>query len=205
MSQAPYGRRVVGLHHRSIGVPCGDLSASLVGVSFNRRTHTNRQEAARCDHRCYLFIIVELWFSSGNPTESQLSHCSSHTHPRALHSLGTVDSFRRSFARRTSVLKHTDPSSRQERLSIMLMRRHTRACLNRNTMSVHASALDAVLVSGVLTVARGPTPSRHAGVSVVLWRRCGSTACITRIVVLAWLFLCHAVVKLTWHASTSLR
>ena len=169
MSQASYSRRVVDLHHRSTNVQCGDLYAPVISVSSNRRTHANRQETAQRDHRCCFSIIVGPRCSPGNPTESQSSRYSSHTHPRALYSFGTVDSFRRIFARGTGVPQAYRPTIvAGVFVHYVDGETHTRSCLNCNTISIHASALDAVLVSGVLIVARGPTLSRHAGVSIVL-------------------------------------
>ena len=42
-----------------------------------------------------------------------------------------------------------------------------RARSNRNAISVRASALHRILVSGMLIVARGPTLSQYAGVSSI--------------------------------------
>lgn len=50
--RASCGRRVVGLRHRSIGVPCGDLCAPPAGVSLNPRTYTDKRDGVQCDRRC---------------------------------------------------------------------------------------------------------------------------------------------------------
>lgn len=83
---------------------------------------------------------------------------------------------------------------------------HTQAFLNHNvTISARASALHIVLSSDASTIARGRTLPRRAGVSsIAQWRRCKSIVDTTRIVVLAWLFLCRGVARPTRHASTSL-
>ena len=129
----------------------------------------------------------------------RLPHYSSHTRSRTFYiSQGIVDSFRCVFAQSTSM---------PQACRLISSLGGTRAAFlkHNGTISAHASALYTVLISGVLTVTRGPTLSRHAGVSVVSWRRSRSIAHIARTVVLAWSFLCRGVVKPTRHASTSLQ
>ena len=83
---------------------------------------------------------------------------------------------------------------------------HTQGFLNHGvTISALASALYTVRSPDASTIPRGRTLPRRAGVSsIAQWRRCKSIVDTTRIVVLAWLFLCRGVARPTRHASTSL-
>ena len=155
----------------------------------------------QCDHRCCFVVIVRLWSGPGNPTGSQLSRYGPHTHPRTLHSIGTVDRFHCLLVRGIGMPQGCRPTIATEMFS-------QRVCMETHThqrISVHASALFRSSRFGCVDCQERTDPlATYGRTSNIATSFRGNTVRRTRIVVLAWLFRRHAITKPTCHASISL-